>query len=156
MKKLLTILSFVALCSSAQASYLYWQVDADDYSNLATKDEVNSFGLFATDGNNKYMISDYDGAAGQKMGPVDVTNYSSFSFYVELYHYNGSGQWDTLGQGSEMTYTQLKADGYILNDPLSVTQATVWHGGSYSAPEPTSGLLMLLGVAALGLKRRKA
>ena len=33
---------------------------------------------------------------------------------------------------------------------------TAWVGSNYSAvPEPTSGLLMLMGFAMLGLKRKK-
>ena len=56
-----------------------------------------------------------------------------------------------------MTYTQLANAGYIhpkfdLNPPASM----IWTPGSFQAvPEPSGGLLTLMGVALLALRRRR-
>lgn len=148
MNKILSLVAFVSLCVSAQASYLYWQVDYTDYSTITAAGSVNAYGLYALTGASKTLISD-------SMGPVDVTKYSSdTSFLVELYNYDGSS-YAQLGQGTKTTYTDLASRGYITDELLPVAQAAAWHGGTMTVPEPTSGFLMMVGLALLGLKRRK-
>ena len=148
MNKFLSLVAFVSLCLSAQASYLYWQVDPTDYKDITAVDSVNAYGLYALTGGSKTLIS-------ETMGPVDVTKYNSdTSFLVELYNYNGSS-YAQLGQGTEKSYADLASDGFITNELLPVAQAKVWHGGTMTVPEPTSGFLMMVGLALLGLKRRK-
>ena len=54
------------------------------------------------------------------------------------------------------TYADLRTAG-SLQDELSAMSASItpMMGPSYMAPEPTSGLLLLLGGALLALKRRR-
>lgn len=92
-----------------------------------------------------------------------------YSFYVELINNNVS-TWKTTNtsaypssdfagqlQGNDETYANLVQKGFIGAD-LSPVSMAVWHGGSqYSAvPEPTSAVLMLIGMAGLALRRRRA
>ena len=82
---------------------------------------------------------------------------SALSFFVELY--DASGNW--LGQTTPQSYSDLLASGAIssgtLNPSFSGVNSAVGGGsGSYSIPEPTSGLLMLVGLGALALRRRRA
>ena len=45
---------------------------------------------------------------------------------------------------------------YIFSSPMSVLPATAFgQGATYAVPEPTSGLLFLVGGMLLGLKRRR-
>ena len=80
---------------------------------------------------------------------------SALSFFVELY--DASGNW--VGQTTPQSYTDLVNSGAIssgLNPNFSgVNSAVGGSSGSYSVPEPTSGLLMLIGLGALALRRRK-
>ena len=80
---------------------------------------------------------------------------SALSFFVELY--DASGNW--VGQTTPQTYQSLVDSGAIssgLNPNFSGVNSAVGGGsGSYSVPEPTSGLLMLVGLGALALRRRK-
>ena len=80
---------------------------------------------------------------------------SDLSFFVELY--NDAGNW--VGQTTPQSYETLVASGAIssgLNPSFTgVNSALGSASGSYSVPEPTSGLLMLVGIGALALRRRK-
>ena len=76
----------------------------------------------------------------------------------------------TYGTGDDMKYYAEKASVTTGDDGVgavsiggghldsAASAATAWKsaGGSSPVPEPTSGLLMLLGVAGLALKRRRA
>lgn len=80
---------------------------------------------------------------------------SALSFFVELY--DASGNW--VGQTTPQSYNDLVTSGAIssgLNPNFSgVNSAVGGSSGSYAVPEPTSGLLMLVGLGALALRRRK-
>ena len=80
---------------------------------------------------------------------------SDLSFFVELY--NDAGNW--VGQTTPQSYKTLVDSGAIssgLNPSFTgVNSALGSASGSYSVPEPTSGLLMLVGIGALALRRRK-
>lgn len=150
MKKLLVI-AFTALCAaSSQAAYLYWQVDSSKASTYEAQ--------FA----NLYSGETLIGSA--KVGTVTATDIGSYtSFYIELYNYSS----EKVATGNEWSYTELANQGAITDTLVSIPQA--WTGGTFTAynpgggggegggsvPEPTSGLLMLIGMAALSLKRRK-
>ena len=90
-----------------------------------------------------------------------ITDYASaeYSFAIELGSYD-SGAWTTLASAS-LTYQQLQAgDGaggsYITTyDATAPTIQGIWAPTSYNVPEPSSGLLMLMGAALLALRRRR-
>lgn len=158
MKKLFIAFAIASLALMSQASYLYWQVQSEDYTTITEPSKVNT----------AYLYAKKDGAADTKIGAlkkgneqeyyaVDVSTFATggYSFYIELVNYD-SGVKDVLGYSETKSYAELVSSGYILETPLSITSANVWHGGAYAAPEPTSAVLMLIGLAGLALKRRKA
>lgn len=155
MKKILVALVVASLALLSQASYLYWQVQSDDYTTITEPGKVNTAYLYATkDDAPDVKIGALKIGNAQESYAVDVSKYDSYSFYIELVNYN-AGAADVLGYSETVAYTDMVEKGYILETPLSITAASVWHGGTYAAPEPTSGVLMLLGLAGLALKRRK-
>ena len=91
---------------------------------------------------------------------ADVTDYAGYSFTVEL------GNWEAAESGSEGTWTTLAvsetksydalAGTYIQkwSDVAGALPVTAWHP-SFAVPEPTSGLLLVFGAAALALRRRR-
>lgn len=167
MKKLLVALFAVGLASFAQASYLYWQVNSDAATAYGangvrvlygeTFDAATEVDIFATDGTkvNDMKVVDVTTAANPGY-LVDIYGITNGAFYIELVKYNtANGQWDAVGFSEGLAYANFGQYTADLN-VVAPTLPAAWTGGSYAAPEPTSGLLMLLGVAALGLKRRKA
>ena len=111
-----------------------------------------------------YLTSGITGASGAKVGKasgsatvdtvgadysmvfvyfetVDAKNYYYLSGEQTGTSYDGSAEYPT---GSAAAWTST---GYAQSN---------WHAVSSSVPEPTSGLLMLLGMAGLALRRRRA
>ena len=85
---------------------------------------------------------------------ANVTDSNSQYYFIELY--NGDklvGYTATGVSGSDLS-TYIKE----WSDLSNMTQSmTGWGGAPFTAvPEPTSGMLMLLGMALLGLRRKKA
>lgn len=88
---------------------------------------------------------------------ADVTDYTdpAYSFAVELGNWDYEAGWvKTLASSEAVPYNNLL-------DHIGVWQgrdpvvASPWKPSAYSVPEPSSGLLMLLGGALLALRRRK-
>ena len=103
---------------------------------------------------------DFTDVSGGYAGPIwaNVTGYAdpSWSFMIELGNFDDSGEneiWTPMAYSERATYDQLRdfiQEGEVLRPPF-----TPWQGGSYVVPEPTSGLLVLLGGALLALRRRR-
>lgn len=88
----------------------------------------------------------------------DLAGASGYSFYIELVNYDEAKGLTSVAQSGLMSYQDLVQSNYIIEDTgISIpTASTAWHGSAYApGPEPTSALMMLLGVAFLGLKRRR-
>lgn len=172
MKKLLTFAFAVAAATMAQASYLYWQTSAETtfngheilgynlYANSGTGFTRVTTGILDADGD-AVSLTD-NGLAGGYQYAIDVSKYSdTSSFYVEVIGYDEAafGAADIagkIGETAPTTYADLYSKGYILTSGTALTIPNAWTGGPVAAPEPTSAMLMLLGMAGLALKRRKA
>ena len=78
-----------------------------------------------------------------------------FSFIVELGNIDSSDNWTTVATSASATYSSLAAN---IHQTFNIEpgQAAVWTPGSFQAvPEPSGGLLTLMGVALLALRRRR-
>ena len=91
-----------------------------------------------------------------------VTEYASaeYSFAIELGSYD-SGEWTTLATSASLTYQQLQTGDGVNGSYLTTYDATlpmpqgIWAPTSYNVPEPSSGLLILIGASFLALRRRR-
>ena len=100
-------------------------------------------------------------SAGTIGGATGLTGFSSgslsaFAVVVDSADLSSAKNYFLVGNGAEKTATFTSATGMkILNwgSQASITQAS---GGWAAVPEPTSGLLMLLGMAGLALRRKRA
>ena len=175
----------VALAAvTANASYLYWQVDtgAGDNSASAFSYEGARIGYFETSVGANYgdlaameagspAAIGYSSAygattpdksmAGVAEFQIDVPTFpdpNSYSFFIELVNYNAtSDKYEHVAYSEVLTYDNLVGKNYVDTGLKADFVPTIWHGGTFNAvPEPTGALLMVLGLAFLGLKRRTA
>ena len=152
-RSLLTVL-VMAFALVARADYLWWTVEESDYSGTV-KGDVSDYFLYAQDTAGQATLIDALSAnSGGTPKSIDLTAYASgYSFYIELVNYESSA-YTPVGQGTTASYVELAA--HIASSLTEIPKVTVWHGGPYHAvPEPTSAMLVMLGLALAGLKRRR-
>ena len=147
-------------------SYLYWMVDVEegswDYEYKVqvkgmpgSSEEGSLLNLYYDNGNpagssvtRKYLQdSKHDPGVGFYAGFASTAAYTSY--VIELLSDNNDilGRW-TLEDAAVETYIARNGFKAPSLAPLTMSMAL-------PAPEPSSGLLLLLGVAGLALRRRK-
>lgn len=173
------LLSLAAL--SGRTEFLYWMGDAseDKIPYLFAQVAVVKFGeedsvitrLLDPDGN-PFCLLDPEGnpsRLGKNEGDfmtgaswADISDYTSneYGFFVEVMNYGilntdptRGDQWYVAGVSDVWSYDRLVSSGFVLPEIMPDIQAA-WHP-TVVVPEPTSGLLMLVGLSLLALRRRR-
>lgn len=155
--------------ANGRANYSYAILRATDSDPASTSGEHQYYvsqNLNTSGGNLGAAVSrDVFGNGGYVGGVMDVANIlsttgggnasslSALSFFIELYDSNCS--W--VGETSPVSYASLVESGTIsgFNANFKGVNAAMGSSG-YQVPEPTSGLLMLIGMGALALRRRRS
>ena len=148
-------------------SYLYYMLDSSGVkynevagSALSGKDvpiDKDSYAKVSTDGGQSYLTlySAQGGSTGTEILSPEQTGRAGFSstpsftsFLIEVYDGNSGNRlgWTTLAYDKESEF--------IYDTPTKPSTTSVFHITSL-IPEPTSGLLFLLGAAGLALRRRR-
>ena len=138
-------------------SYLYWMVDP-----LSSSTYAYDYATVKINGSDSYLHM-YDpgedaliaGVAGTKLahgdsgyfGAFDAASMSDASFLIELWSSTGAESIAT----ATLAYSTAFASGAIYTPGASGGGATPY---AVVVPEPTSGLLLLLGMAGLALRRK--
>lgn len=166
MKKLIiaafaVVVALARFAAQAEDAILYWQVPTDGGAVAAG---YNYAYLYAqVDGKGNVMLPqggwayDQTMASGGEMAAAHLAGIDGTisSFFVEYYNDNKQ----LIGKSIPQTLMELGMlgciEGFQSNPP--VTQTGTWAPG-YTAvvPEPTSGLLMLMGLVGLALRRKRA
>ena len=89
---------------------------------------------------------------------ANISGFSSgnleYAFVIELGNYE-SGTWSTLAVSEPATYNDLVNAIAPAEGGYTPHYVTPWNPAAYVVPEPSSGLLVLVGAALLALRRRK-
>lgn len=162
MKKLLMGLVLVGTFAAVSAkgdSYIYWMASNDN--DAISQYGADSASLIAKSGDNVYDIG-FATVSGESpatesrvisdMLPAQVVaDPANWTFYVELW----KDDWN-LGTSGEYSWAQLKGMDAIYQSTLTGGLGTAQFANfTYNVPEPTSGLLVLLGMCGLALKRKR-
>lgn len=98
-------------------------------------------------------------STGWMWASIDVDDPTTAMFYIELGNYemteNGPIWTQTVATGQSRSYNWLVGNGSIGTPGDFSNVYEPWNGMTYSVPEPTSGLLALIGFAALALRRKR-
>ena len=91
---------------------------------------------------------------------ADISNFTGgspeYAFVIELGNYT-EGTWSTLAVSETATYTDLLAANNIdTSHDFNPFYVTPWNPTAYVVPEPTSGVLVLVGAALLALRCRRS
>ena len=186
MKKLMIALATVAMAVAANAAAVTWQsgtildpngdianktvnaylwvVDAATYDTLSanTTGKAMSDAVYAAYGSKTGDA--YASKTSSKKGVADLTDDSkdygagASAYSVLLYTYGSGDDLQYMGNVGKVTLeSAMDADSGMMSVNLfgnTSAAATAW--STAAVPEPTSGLLMLLGLAGLALKRKRA
>ena len=182
LKKFLILAAAVVASSSCNAAgggeVLWWMI-GDNYGSITGTTEDGQLGV--TDarigyedasGNRTYLtlygIDDQgtvyalEGAAGVGLPAeyfADLSGISDlgYSFVLELGHWEEDSGWVATSMEASATYQELVAGKHISNwDNTAPTYGTPWTPSNFSVvPEPSSGLMVLVGTALLMLRRKR-
>lgn len=169
MKKLIALFAVAAMAGLAQADVLYWMVggtqmdlESWDSAKLYANKTGYNYGGELVASISRGDLEFLDTVTSSK---VDGAGYS---FYLELFkgtdsvgksYLSSVAMGDSSNQGA-VSWADLVKAGAVVSDIMEAGTATPYAGFAKFTtadvvPEPTSGLLVLLGMAVLGLKRKR-
>jgi len=133
---------------SFQVARVAWENDSDHgYLNLVDEEGRTSQAIASSSGGTTTAATwaDLSGFTGD----------AGYTFFIELLSYK-DGAWQRMGQSTAMSYSSLVSNGSVLANSLAIgtTALTAWTP-TVSIPEPSSGLLLLMGGSLLALRRRR-
>ena len=173
MKKLIVVAAVACTAMFANAASLDWKVVTGagstglniyicaSIAEFESASDISNY-LLGSDGNTAAAKSNGRGAAawlgnaGTVGGIDDSQEGSGKSFYAVVVSSDGKGYWTMAGTGEIYTTSTEPTVGSLDMTSKLATAYTPWKGGSTDVPEPTSGLLLVLGGAMLALRRRRA
>lgn len=178
--KAIAIAALAVASFAVRADYLYWQIEDARFTTPSGADANFEFATVRNGAN--ATATDHVGSGSEYYKLYTINNGQSaateqFQFYSDLNHPNsteGLAQFfgDFSGNVSMFLFELWDADGNLVGYSEKTRQDIVYAiapTGGFSGesiayrplvlqdvvPEPTSGLLVLLGIAALSLKRRR-
>ena len=143
--------------ANALVTMSIYLIDAETYTSLASASQKDLFDSYSTKtadlkGQNK------NANTGALIGAITINEedaYAGVQYAVAIATYTDATYGDMyMATRAQSTYNSATSKGNAPSIFANVASAT--GGGWQSVPEPTSGLLMLLGMAGLALRRRRA
>ena len=179
MKKLMIVLAAIALAGASQAAMIDWSISKNatkNYAGTATamdvyllsasqwsaiESQVATKGVDALTSGTYLKKEQSSTSAAVASDKITVPGYNagdSVTFYGVIFDSNGGKDYYKVATVTQNVYDP--ADAYYSTEKTASFTAIKFNGASWtevtSVPEPTSGLLMLVGLGALALRRRRA
>ncbi|MBQ2628397.1 MAG: PEP-CTERM sorting domain-containing protein [Kiritimatiellae bacterium] len=165
---LLTIFMSIAFSVRCEDSYLYWMVTTeDDYWPRFSAAALRTMESADGDKSASTLLDvkapedlDETTQLGTYVNTYTVFGsglYEGWTFFVELLNFNPStGEYSHSAYLPGYGYDELVRSGALLMDYMTPTGLTFGNAFNLSAvPEPSSGLMLLLDLAAVGLRRKR-
>lgn len=141
--------------TDARVRYETYDGSASGYLTLFAVNDDGSVSIL--DGSAGMGAEHGVGLPGGYFGDLSGLSGASYKFIIELGNWQ-NGQWTkTSMQSDAVSYETLASAGHIsVWDKVNHTYGTPWSPDVYYAvPEPSSGILLLLGGALLALRRKR-
>ena len=166
MKKIIIAIVAIAIATIAEAASVTWSATSvKDITGTAIGAKAESAGwvavctLYATDGITVIGSSTDKTAAMSKFDGTITGTATGTSYLAQLVITDDKGNTITseMAQFTTDSAAEYGPINFTTGSKFATTTAKIdYAGGWVAAPEPTSGLLLLLGVAGLALKRKRA
>lgn len=148
MKKLITIAAVMMAVMFAKAdTYLYWTVNVGNFSNA----KYAEIGGVTADG--YVSVGDWIAVGGAGDTSLGSTIYTDYLVKLFDSSYN-----EIAALSTAVNYSSTLSQYAYTNGPMAERPANPYSFSGFTSliPEPTSGLMLLLGLGALALKRKVA
>ena len=171
MKKLMIALAAVAMAAGVQAANVKWSVAGDANVNglmvyvcdptlvpvqIAAASDINGYLLGSPVNTGTFSGSRNIAASGILTGLSDDLAGQMQAMTFIVVSADGTGYWTASGSGEIYTTSTSPVEATATMKGLTADNMTRFSGGPTPViPEPTSGLLLLLGVAGLALRRKQ-
>jgi hypothetical protein len=154
-------------CAYAAEEVIWWQVPTDPDVTTFHEGVKSASGLGVTDARIRASDGNYLVIPPPDQESIEVpmtegawfallpSSPEGLSFMVELGNWE-SGTWTGIATSQSYTYAQLQS--YIIHEwsgPGATPAIEPWVAGGYVVPEPSSGLLLLIGGGLLALRRKR-
>ena len=173
MKKLVVVAAVALAAACTHAASVAWQVTGaaadvglkvyvvETLAEFASEADIQSHTL-GTEGNSGTFASGRNVIASGTVGGLDASKAGQTqNFYYVIVSNDGNGYWASGVQSAEIyTTATTHTDSKVAASTFKTGDYTAWStggggGGSGGVPEPTSGLLLLVGAGMLALRRKQ-
>ena len=168
MKKIISMVLVAGAVAFANAASIDWSLSKDDAKTWGGAD------IYVIDAANLSAVTTLLDKGGENVAKDFVDNYALGGGVSATANSRGAaGATTEIGSASSIMFVifenntiadgnayhmtdAMTTAGYTYTPPESIPGVLEFEATAFAVPEPTSGLLLLLGVAGLALKRKRA
>ena len=164
---------FVSCAARGDVQALYWQIDSRneiefDYAVLYAVDTTagegatpialpnNGEGGFAYVSQNGGLTTAVLDTELESLLALGEKNPSAYGFYIELIQWDAANEMEIVRGVSEFaSYVNLTQNNHVLGGGLTIPSNLVVWTPATVVPEPSTGILLMMGFAVLLLRRQR-